>query len=152
MENRTNICTDRNMQTLTMFSLSVPSTASPPVTSASNNPVGSYSINGILGIPRSNGEKRKRDDGKEDTRSFFLLFVFHPLSPLHCSFHTFFISWVWRSLWQHSSHECFCVFSPVTCYVVYLAGCVQGVLWSNHFIFYYTEMATELHLYLIPYS
>ncbi|PWA25751.1 hypothetical protein CCH79_00001694, partial [Gambusia affinis] len=40
----------------------VPSTASPPVTSASNNPVGSYSINGILGIPRSNGEKRKRDD------------------------------------------------------------------------------------------
>uniref|UniRef100_A0A8C6L6S9 Paired box 2a n=1 Tax=Nothobranchius furzeri TaxID=105023 RepID=A0A8C6L6S9_NOTFU len=46
----------------------VPSTASPPVTSASNNPVGSYSINGILGIPRSNGEKRKRDDGEEDTR------------------------------------------------------------------------------------
>ncbi|KAM9804264.1 paired box protein Pax-2a isoform 1-T1 [Neosynchiropus ocellatus] len=40
----------------------VPSTASPPVTSASNDPVGSYSINGILGIPRSNGEKRKRDD------------------------------------------------------------------------------------------
>ncbi|KAM9505106.1 paired box protein Pax-2a-like [Salvelinus alpinus] len=38
------------------------STASPPVTSASNNPVGSYSINGILGIPRSNGEKRKGDD------------------------------------------------------------------------------------------
>ncbi|XP_016132295.1 paired box protein Pax-2a isoform X4 [Sinocyclocheilus grahami] len=42
--------------------LSVPSTASPPVSSASNDPVGSYSINGILGIPRSNGEKRKRDD------------------------------------------------------------------------------------------
>ncbi|XP_063047047.1 paired box protein Pax-2a isoform X1 [Engraulis encrasicolus] len=40
----------------------VPSTASPPVTSASNDPVGSYSINGILGIPRTNGEKRKRDD------------------------------------------------------------------------------------------
>ncbi|XP_077470069.1 paired box protein Pax-2a isoform X2 [Stigmatopora argus] len=40
----------------------VPSTASPPVTSASNDPVGSYSINGILGIPRSNGEKRKRDE------------------------------------------------------------------------------------------
>ncbi|XP_069000724.1 paired box protein Pax-2a isoform X3 [Embiotoca jacksoni] len=40
----------------------VPSTASPPVTSASNDPVGSYSINGILGIPRSSGEKRKRDD------------------------------------------------------------------------------------------
>ncbi|KAM6956168.1 paired box protein Pax-2a [Aplochiton taeniatus] len=40
----------------------VPSTASPPVTSVSNDPVGSYSINGILGIPRSNGEKRKRDD------------------------------------------------------------------------------------------
>ncbi|XP_023182725.1 paired box protein Pax-2a isoform X8 [Xiphophorus maculatus] len=44
----------------------VPSTASPPVTSASNNPVGSYSINGILGIPRSNGEKRKRDDDGSD--------------------------------------------------------------------------------------
>ncbi|XP_041921996.1 paired box protein Pax-2a isoform X3 [Alosa sapidissima] len=40
----------------------VPSTASPPVSSASNDPVGSYSINGILGIPRSNGEKRKRED------------------------------------------------------------------------------------------
>ncbi|TRY95944.1 hypothetical protein DNTS_001951 [Danionella cerebrum] len=43
----------------------VPSTASPPVSSASNDPVGSYSINGILGIPRSNGEKRKRDDGSK---------------------------------------------------------------------------------------
>uniref|UniRef100_A0A3B4CZE6 Paired domain-containing protein n=1 Tax=Pygocentrus nattereri TaxID=42514 RepID=A0A3B4CZE6_PYGNA len=42
----------------------VPSTASPPVSSGSGDPVGSYSINGILGIPRSNGEKRKRDDGK----------------------------------------------------------------------------------------
>uniref|UniRef100_A0A8C5PNR1 Paired box 2 n=1 Tax=Leptobrachium leishanense TaxID=445787 RepID=A0A8C5PNR1_9ANUR len=40
----------------------VPSTASPPVSSVSNDPVGSYSINGILGIPRSNGEKRKRDE------------------------------------------------------------------------------------------
>ncbi|XP_042565496.1 paired box protein Pax-2a [Clupea harengus] len=40
----------------------VPSNASPPVSSVSNDPVGSYSINGILGIPRSNGEKRKRDD------------------------------------------------------------------------------------------
>uniref|UniRef100_UPI0037E71FE1 paired box protein Pax-2a isoform X1 n=1 Tax=Semicossyphus pulcher TaxID=241346 RepID=UPI0037E71FE1 len=44
----------------------VPSTASPPVTSASNDPVGSYSINGILGIPRSNGEKRKRDEDGSD--------------------------------------------------------------------------------------
>ncbi|XP_062286058.1 paired box protein Pax-2a isoform X2 [Scomber scombrus] len=44
----------------------VPSTASPTVTSASNDPVGSYSINGILGIPRSNGEKRKRDDDGSD--------------------------------------------------------------------------------------
>ncbi|XP_017578887.1 paired box protein Pax-2a isoform X12 [Pygocentrus nattereri] len=44
----------------------VPSTASPPVSSASNDPVGSYSINGILGIPRSNGEKRKRDDDGSD--------------------------------------------------------------------------------------
>uniref|UniRef100_A0A8C2CQL8 Paired box 2b n=1 Tax=Cyprinus carpio TaxID=7962 RepID=A0A8C2CQL8_CYPCA len=43
----------------------VPSTASPPVSSSSNDPVGSYSINGILGIPRSNGEKRKRDAGIE---------------------------------------------------------------------------------------
>ncbi|KAF3704310.1 Paired box protein Pax-2a No isthmus protein Pax[Zf-b] [Channa argus] len=42
----------------------VPSTTSPPVTSASNDPAGSYSINGILGIPRSNGEKRKRDEVK----------------------------------------------------------------------------------------
>ncbi|KAK1198150.1 PAX2 protein, partial [Pygoscelis papua] len=42
----------------------VPSTASPPVSSASNDPVGSYSINGILGIPRSNGEKRKRDEAR----------------------------------------------------------------------------------------
>lgn len=58
------------VHTLTQLSPSVPSTASPPVTSASNDPVGSYSINGILGIPRSNGEKRKRDDGKGDTRSF----------------------------------------------------------------------------------
>ncbi|XP_072522899.1 paired box protein Pax-2b isoform X1 [Salminus brasiliensis] len=41
----------------------VPSTTSPPVSSGSSDPVGSYSINGILGIPRSNGEKRKRDDG-----------------------------------------------------------------------------------------
>lgn len=56
--------------TLAAFSysdfISVPSTASPPVTSASNDPAGSYSINGILGIPRSNGEKRKRDEGKEN--------------------------------------------------------------------------------------
>ncbi|XP_075466844.1 paired box protein Pax-2 isoform X19 [Ascaphus truei] len=44
----------------------VPSTASPPVSSASNDPVGSYSINGILGIPRSNGEKRKRDEDGSD--------------------------------------------------------------------------------------
>ncbi|XP_076830530.1 paired box protein Pax-2a isoform X12 [Brachyhypopomus gauderio] len=44
----------------------VPSTASPPVSSASNDPVGSYSINGILGIPRSNGDKRKRDDDGSD--------------------------------------------------------------------------------------
>ncbi|XP_075999712.1 paired box protein Pax-2b isoform X3 [Genypterus blacodes] len=44
----------------------VPSTHSPPVTSASNDPAGSYSINGILGIPRSNGEKRKRDDDGSD--------------------------------------------------------------------------------------
>ncbi|XP_061765800.1 paired box protein Pax-2a-like [Nerophis ophidion] len=43
----------------------VPNTVSPPVTSASNDPAGSYSINGILGIPRSNGEKRKRDEGTQ---------------------------------------------------------------------------------------
>lgn len=51
----------------------VPSTASPPVTSASNDPAGSYSINGILGIPRSNGEKRKRDEGKG--RFFFCCYL-----------------------------------------------------------------------------
>uniref|UniRef100_A0A8D1HFW4 Paired domain-containing protein n=2 Tax=Sus scrofa TaxID=9823 RepID=A0A8D1HFW4_PIG len=45
-----------------------PTTASPPVSSASNDPVGSYSINGILGIPRSNGEKRKRDEGRVEGR------------------------------------------------------------------------------------
>uniref|UniRef100_A0A8C6SVB5 Paired box 2b n=1 Tax=Neogobius melanostomus TaxID=47308 RepID=A0A8C6SVB5_9GOBI len=43
----------------------VPSNASPPVTSASHDPAGSYSINGILGIPRSNGEKRKRDEDSD---------------------------------------------------------------------------------------
>lgn len=53
--------------------LPVPSNASPPVTSASNDPAGSYSINGILGIPRSNGEKRKRDEGKSNLGFFFLL-------------------------------------------------------------------------------
>lgn len=47
-----------------LYPFIVPSTASPPVSSGSSDPVGSYSINGILGIPRSNGEKRKRDDGK----------------------------------------------------------------------------------------
>lgn len=63
----------------------VPSTASPPVSSASNDPVGSYSINGILGIPRSNGEKRKRDEGRgrEGFILPFLLFLFS-FSPL-CS-------------------------------------------------------------------
>ncbi|XP_055085773.1 paired box protein Pax-2-B-like [Periophthalmus magnuspinnatus] len=42
----------------------VPSAVSPPVSSASD-PAGSYSINGILGIPRSNGEKRKRDEDSD---------------------------------------------------------------------------------------
>ncbi|XP_072439109.1 paired box protein Pax-2-like isoform X2 [Chiloscyllium punctatum] len=49
------------------LNLDIPSTNSPPVSSASNDPVGSYSINGILGIPRSNGEaKRKRDEDTQD--------------------------------------------------------------------------------------
>lgn len=55
------------------------------MTSASNNPVGSYSINGILGIPRSNGEKRKRDDGKGGRAAALpstLLFPSIPLLPL----------------------------------------------------------------------
>lgn len=55
------------------------------MTSASNNPVGSYSINGILGIPRSNGEKRKRDDGKDGrgaVSSSAPLFPSIPLLPL----------------------------------------------------------------------
>lgn len=63
-----------------IFFPSVPNTASPPVTSASNNPVGSYSINGILGIPRSNGEKRKRDDGKEGASLLVLSIPLHSLS------------------------------------------------------------------------
>lgn len=61
----------------------VPSTASPPVSSASNDPVGSYSINGILGIPRSNGEKRKRDEGRgRGGSSSLVLFSFFPCSVL----------------------------------------------------------------------
>uniref|UniRef100_A0AAY4CTG3 Paired domain-containing protein n=1 Tax=Denticeps clupeoides TaxID=299321 RepID=A0AAY4CTG3_9TELE len=60
----------------------VPSTASPPVSSASNDPVGSYSINGILGIPRSNGEKRKRDDESEQVQPPRLLLALDlSLSP-----------------------------------------------------------------------
>ncbi|KAG7462435.1 hypothetical protein MATL_G00184800 [Megalops atlanticus] len=43
----------------------VPSTTSPPVSGASTDPVGSYSINGILGIPHSNGEKRKQGNGQD---------------------------------------------------------------------------------------
>lgn len=57
------------------------------MTSASNNPVGSYSINGILGIPRSNGEKRKRDDGEEGAA----VFVSHPFSSLYPSAPTFLV-------------------------------------------------------------
>lgn len=74
---------EKNTLNLTLFP-SVPNTASPPVTSASTNPVGSYSINGILGIPRSNGEKRKRDDGKEGAAVLFssLLAPSIPLHPL----------------------------------------------------------------------
>ncbi|XP_061083994.1 paired box protein Pax-2a-like [Conger conger] len=42
----------------------LPSTASPPASTASPDHVGSYSISGILGIPRSVGEERKgNDDG-----------------------------------------------------------------------------------------
>lgn len=65
------------------YSGPVPSTASPPVSSASNDPVGSYSINGILGIPRSNGEKRKRDEGRRREA------VWLPLRAL--------CPWVWSS-------------------------------------------------------
>lgn len=60
------------------YSRPVPSTASPPVSSASNDPVGSYSINGILGIPRSNGEKRKRDEGREEGRGLASLCMLCP--------------------------------------------------------------------------
>lgn len=75
------------------YSHPVPSTASPPVSSASNDPVGSYSINGILGIPRSNGEKRKRDEGREEGRGLASLCMlclwtrgsgFGPASQLLC--------------------------------------------------------------------
>lgn len=51
------------------------------MSSASNNPVGSYSINGILGIPRSNGEKRKRDDGEEGAAVFVFPAFFSSLRP-----------------------------------------------------------------------
>lgn len=68
------------LYTLTQLSPSVPNTASPPVTSASNNPVGSYSINGILGIPRSNGEKRKRDEGKGSL--LFAILLILSITPL----------------------------------------------------------------------
>lgn len=62
----------------------VPSTASPPVSSASNDPVGSYSINGILGIPRSNGEKRKRDEGRgrAETHPPFYILCPHVWAPI----------------------------------------------------------------------
>ncbi|XP_072280141.1 paired box protein Pax-2 isoform X15 [Pyxicephalus adspersus] len=67
----------------------VPSTASPPVSSASNDPVGSYSINGILGIPRSNGEKRKRDEGHLDVTALSerLGFFLHTgkMDTRHCT-------------------------------------------------------------------
>lgn len=78
------------------YSHSVPSTASPPVSSASNDPVGSYSINGILGIPRSNGEKRKRDEGREEGRGLASLCML--------------------CLWTPSSG--FCLASQLLCYEI----------------------------------
>ncbi|KAJ8360279.1 hypothetical protein SKAU_G00168040, partial [Synaphobranchus kaupii] len=46
--------------------ITVPNIASPPACTASPDPVGSYSINGILGIPRSIGEKRKGNNDGSD--------------------------------------------------------------------------------------
>lgn len=108
------------LHTLTQLSPSVPSTTSPPVTSASNDPVGSYSINGILGIPRSNGEKRKRDDGKEDTRSF----CFPSSSSLHHSSPTFFLCvkrMAFMTALQPNVFLC-AVSSDLLCCTVYQAG------------------------------
>lgn len=63
-------------------------------------------------------------------------FVFHPFNSLHHSSPTFF-SCVWRRwhLWQHCSQVCFCVLSPVTCYVVYQAGrkCWESVAIQSAF-------------------
>lgn len=55
-------------------------------------------------------------------------FVFCPFNSLHHSSPTFFPC-VWRRwrLWQRCSQVCFCVLSPVTCYVVYQAGRVLRV-------------------------
>lgn len=140
-----------NKKTSTVLPPSVPSTASPPVTSASNDPVGSYSINGILGIPRSNGEKRKRDDGKKNSTlkiSFQFIFFSIPLI-LSISRLLHFSLCVWRGrrwhLWQRCSQVCFYVLSPVTCYVVYQAGRVlrESVVIQSTFF---------LMPYILPYA
>lgn len=119
-----------NTQTPTLFSLSVPSTASPPVTSASNNPVGSYSINGILGIPRSNGEKRKRDDGKEDTRDAFCFLSFESTSSLILYF--FYSLCVKKFMTALKPWVFLCVFSSDLLRCVSGRASVQGVLRFRH--------------------
>lgn len=140
-------------QTLTQLSPSVPNTASPPVTSASNDPVGSYSINGILGIPRSNGEKRKRDDGKTETRS--LLF-----SILLISFITHLLLFpvceevgIYDSAAAKSVSVCFLQWLVMLCIrqdECWKSAGIQSAFWCS--MFYHTNTPAELHLYLIPCS
>lgn len=131
----------------------MPSTASPPVTSASNNPVGSYSINGILGIPRSNGEKRKRDDGKEKHRIplFFILY-----NPSHLYPPTFFPSvceevGIYDFLQPRECSVLLCVVScDLLCCYIRQAWVSREPFEPIRFILPYRNMATGQHLYLIP--
>uniref|UniRef100_A0A4W5RAQ6 Uncharacterized protein n=1 Tax=Hucho hucho TaxID=62062 RepID=A0A4W5RAQ6_9TELE len=96
-------------------------TASPPVTSASNNPVGSYSIKGILGIPRSNGEKRKGDDGKN-----LVLF----LSPRLCTF----LCVKEDGIYDSAGAMCFCVCSLLFVVMLYYRQASRGVNCFNQIV------------------
>ena len=137
------------VHTLTQLSPSVPSTASPPVTSASNDPVGSYSINGILGIPRSNGEKRKRDDGKEETRSL----CFPSFNSLHPSSPTFFPVCEEDGIYDSAAAKCVSVWCLQWLVMLYIRQgecwecvAIQSAFWCP--TLYHTP--TELHLNFIP--
>ena len=148
--------------TLTPLSPSVPSTASPPVTSASNDPVGSYSINGILGIPRSNGEKRKRDDGKGDTGSlcFSILLILSitrlPLLLLPFFFFLLLCVCVKKMAFMTVLQPSVCLCAVSSDLLCCISGRVnvERVLRFNQLFwcpaFYHTP--TELHLNFIPCS